>query len=105
MALIGALFTVGVCWALGRLLFHRLSVRLHRTEHDLLACLAGAPLLSLAVFALSCVGLARTPVFLLFGALFWFVRKPFAGTPLPTVPRRWRLLFLSAFAFYGVIYL
>jgi hypothetical protein len=101
LTLFGAVFTAAVCWALGLLLFRRLGIALRPVEHDLLAGLSGAALLSLAVFLLCTLKLARTPVFLGLGVGLIVLARPRWG-------RRLRLpspVFLIPFAFYSVIYL
>ena len=50
--LFGAGFTVATAWALGRILFDRLQIRLRRLEHEVLAGIVGSALLSLLVFGL-----------------------------------------------------
>jgi hypothetical protein len=96
--LFGALFTAAVCWALGRMMFHRLGIELKQVEHDLLAALTGAAILSLAVFLLCVVKAARTPVFLAFGLTLPLVRKTSQQRDaLPPLPRFWKFLFAAAF--------
>jgi len=105
--LFGASFTVAVMWALGCFLFRKLDIRLNRLEHDLLAAATGGALLSFVVFLLCVAGLARTPVFLVFGlaalAVGWNPRK--AGKALLSIPRLWRWVFLVPFVFYALVYL
>ncbi|MGD1072976.1 MAG: glycosyltransferase family 39 protein [Bryobacteraceae bacterium] len=105
--LFGVLFTAAVCWALGRILFHRLGIELKRTEHDLLAAVAGASLLSLAVFILCALKSARPPVFLWLGMIPLLVirRTRHPSDPLPPLPQLWKALFAAAFAFYALLYL
>lgn len=99
----GALFTALVCLALGRLLFERLGVEADSFEHNLLAGICGSALLSLIVFLLCTVSMARTWVFLAVGmsavTVSW-LRCP---------PRRFAVrvpwLFGIPFAFYTVVYL
>ena len=77
-------------WALGRLLFSRLQIRLHALEHDLLAFVAGGALLSFLVFMLCAAHAARTSIFLATGivilALNWRFGARSAGS-LPKLPR------------------
>jgi hypothetical protein len=106
MILFGALFTAAVCWALGRILFHRLGIDLKQIEHDLLAAVAGASILSLAVFVLCVLKAARTPVFLAFGLTLLLVKRTSQPRDrLPPFPRFWKFLFAAAFAFYALLYL
>jgi hypothetical protein len=110
----GAAFTAAVCWSLGRLLFARMRIALSRIEHDLLAGITGAPLLSLLVFALCATGLARVPVMWIVGlsalAACWRWGGIAAGPGItravfPALPRLWRWIIGLPVAFYGVIYL
>ncbi len=106
--LFGALFTAAVCWALGLLLFRRLAVVLRPLEHDLLAALNGAAILSSAVFLLCTLKLARPPVFLGFGTGLIALARPhlrFRRGPGSASHPAWRWLFIVPFAFYGLIYL
>ena len=113
--LFGAAFTVAVCIALGRLLLTRLGLRFYRGEAHVFAFLAGAPCLSVLVFLLASVGLARKSVFLAAGlaalALAWWFRGTgthAVGTrpvqPLPALPRFWRHLFWAVFGVFTLIY-
>ena len=114
MHALGAIFTLTVCWALGRILFHTLGIRLKRGEHDLLAGVTGAPLLSLLVFVLCTVRMARTPVFLLVGILpvalavwQWHTARGHRkqADAFPPLPPLWRWLFATGFVFYALLYL
>jgi len=86
-----ALFTAAVCWALERLLFRRLGINLRRGEHDLLAAVTGAAMLSLAVFLLCSVKMARTTVFAAFGVAILFMRRRKAAADIQADPARWGL--------------
>ncbi len=98
----GALFTAAVCLAFGRLLFRALNIRLKNQEHNLLAAVCGAALLSTLVFLLCALKLARTPVFLCAGLAIPFAfRGPRAASAKPRIS----LLFAIPFVFYTVIYL
>lgn len=111
MTLIGALFTALTAWASGRLLFARLGIALHRIEHDALAGVCGSALLSLAVFALSAMKLARVPVFAAVGiaaigaVVLYPKARRFPAERFPSLPRLWRWIFLAPFAFYALLYL
>ena len=48
----GAAFTCAAAWSIGRFLFSRLRISLRRIEHELLAGVTGAAILSLVVFSL-----------------------------------------------------
>jgi hypothetical protein len=112
--LFGAAFTVAVMWAIGRLLFRSLRIRLYSVEHRLLAAITGGALLSFSIFILCAIGAARTPVFLVLGisalALNWRYGAAPAGdfaplAPLPRLSTPWKFLFSAPFAFYAVLYL
>jgi hypothetical protein len=106
--LFGAAFTVAVMWAMGRLLFRRLAIRLSAVEHDLLAFITGGALLSFVVFILCAINAARTPVFLVLGiaalALNWRFGTGATGR-LPRLPLPWTFLFAAPFAIYALLYL
>ncbi len=105
----GASFTAIVCWAFGCLAFRTLRIRLARLEHDLLASVVGAALLSTLIFGLSLFHLVYTPALLAIGVLAvvgqWRFQYPTPATRLPTIDLRWRILFLIPFSLYAVIYL
>ncbi len=98
----GALFTAAVCLAFGRILFRALDIRFRKAEHNLLAGVTGAVLLSTLVFLLCALKLARTPVFLGTGLAIPFAfRKP----RVHAAAGRISLLFAIPFAFYAFLYL
>jgi len=110
--LFGAGFTVGACWAAGRLLLHRLALRFYLAEGHLLAFVTGSACWSAVVFCLTALGLAREAVFLAAGALviagaLWVGRdgslRP--ADRLPVLPRFWKTLFALVFAIYAALYL
>ncbi len=107
----GVLFTVAVCFALGRLLFRVLGIHLRRGEHNLLAGVMGTPLLSLLVFVLCALRVATPPVFLTLGllsigtAVLVFRKERHKAEPLPPISAYWKSLFLIAFALYALVYL
>jgi len=107
--LFGAVFTIAVSVALGRILLVRLDVRLYRQEEHVLALVCGAPLLSALVFVLCSAGLARKGVFLAVGAAIlilawrsgaWAAR----GASLEPLSRGWKALFAGVFAVFLVLY-
>lgn len=106
--LFGATFTVVVMWALGRLLFARLRIRLRSTEHDLLAFVAGGAILSILVFILCSIDAARTWVFLVLGTaalvLNWRFGASSDGTS-KALPASWKLLFTVPFIIYALLYI
>ncbi len=100
----GALFTAVVCLALGRILFRILEIRLNRAEHQLLAGVCGAALLSVLVFLLCALTLAWTPVFLVFGIVA-IAGAVAVRVRIPAPPSGIPVLFGIPFVFYGAIYL
>jgi hypothetical protein len=107
--LFGAAFTVGVCLAAGTLLLRALPVRLYRQEERIIAFVTGSALLSLLVFLLCSVHLARKGVFLALGLAILamaFVRGAHRGQGdrLPPVSRGWRLFFWIPYAAFGLWY-
>ena len=105
----GAAFTSAVSWSIGRVLFARLRLRLRNAEHELLAGVAGAALLSLLVFLLCATHLARIPVFWLVGlaalVLNWRMGVGAADSQPEPLPRLWQWLVGLPFAFYALLYL
>jgi hypothetical protein len=108
--LFGFLFTAAACWAAGALLLALLPVGLYRGERRLFAFLAGAALLSLLVFCLAALQLARGRVFLAAGILLIGLALARGAhragdDPLPPVPRRWKALLVIVLAVFGAWYL
>jgi hypothetical protein len=112
----GAGFTSAVSWSIGRFLFARLRITLRRIEHELLAGLTGAAVLSLIVFLLCAAHLALIPVFWAIGlaalALNWKAMNwkyggasGDGGTGANPLPRMWKWLIGLVFAFYALLYL
>ena len=109
----GAVFTAAVAWSIGRFLFARLRIALRRMEHELLAAVTGAAVLSLLVFLLCAVNLARIPVFWAVGltavGLNWKFGIQTAGHHTDDrsfpLPRLWKWLYALPFAFYALLYL
>lgn len=108
-AVCGAVFTVGVCLALGSLLLRRLRLEFHRLEGTLFAFITGSACLSLAVFVLSVLHEARLGVFLTGGcgamlAAFWLARRDRPRDMLPAAPRAWEAVFFTVFAAFFACY-
>lgn len=106
--LFGAAFTVAVMWAIGRLLFARLEIRLHAIEHDLLAFITGGAALSFCLFVLCALNAARTPVFLVAGIAALALNWRFGAKPkgqLAAMPPFWKWLFAALFAAGAIVYL
>jgi hypothetical protein len=106
----GAIFTVGTCWSLGKILLDRLRLRFHSLEELFFRFILGAACFSLIVFCLTAVSLARTWIFLVAGAIpmVLAVRSRNPGEkpdPLPPLALTWKLAFGIVFAVYGVFYL
>lgn len=100
--LFGAGFTVATAWALGRILFDRLQIRLRRLEHEVLAGIVGSALLSLLVFGLCALGLVWTASFWVVGgvALYFNYRVKVAGRV--EWPGAW---WFAVFGVYAFVYL
>jgi hypothetical protein len=106
--LFGALFTVATAWALGMLLFRKLSLALGVWEERLLAFVAGSACLSAIMFILSATRLVRRGILLavalaiigyaIYSGAFRGKGKQF--TPLPPV---WRWVFGLCFAAFTYI--
>ena len=109
-AMAGAVFTVGVCWALGTLILHWLQLDFHRLEGSLIAFVTGSGCLSLAVFVLCVIHQARLPIFLVGGsaavaAAGWIVRKSPGAKSLPAVRLGWKLVFTTIYVAFFLCYL
>ncbi len=100
--LFGAGFTIATAWAIGRLAFERLRIRLQPLEHDLLAGVTGAALLSLLIFGLCSTGLVWTASFVVLGAVALLLNYRFGGKSQWVRPNLWWLL---VFAVYAYVYL
>lgn len=78
-------------------------------EHDLLAGVTGAAILSLLVFLLCATHLARIPVFWVAGlgalTLNWKYGVGPANGRRERLPRMWKWIFGAPFAFYALLYL
>jgi hypothetical protein len=110
LILAGAFLTAGASLSAGLLLFQRLSIVFYRQEVYPYAFVTGAALFSLLIFLLNAAGLAYTWTFVAAAAIViaaclqsraWRRRGP----SLPALPRAWSILFASAMAVYGVLYL
>jgi hypothetical protein len=84
----GAALTAAASWSIGRLLFTRLRIELRRLEHELLAGIAGAALLSLLIFFVCAAHLAYVPVFWVIGFAALGLNWKFAGRPTEEPPAR-----------------
>ncbi|HWB87227.1 MAG TPA: discoidin domain-containing protein [Bryobacteraceae bacterium] len=105
----GALFTVAVCAAAGKLILARLRLEFHRLEAMLVAFVAGAACTSFATFFLCVTHQARKGFFLWPGLLLiiWALRAPAlrrSAVPWKPIPRAWKLLFLVVFTSFFIIY-
>jgi hypothetical protein len=107
--LFGASFTVATAWALGALLLRRLAAALSRLEACLVAIIVGSACLSIVVFGLCAVNLARKGVYLGFGLLtialaVRYTRRAFRSEPFPALPPAWKWLFVAVFITLTVLY-
>src|SRR5581483_3301229 len=108
--LFGAIFTVATAHALGPLLLRATAIDLYREEQDLLGFIIGSAVLSLIVFLLATLGLARKGVFLALGTLliaaaFRYASRRGAAPRFPPLPRLWKRFFVAAFGAFTVYYL
>ena len=107
--LFGALLTVVTALAIGRTILRRARVDLYRGEEDALGFVVGSAILSLVVFALSAMGVARRGVFLAIAAAAILIAVR-AGAyrnvrpPFKPLPRFWRNLFFAGFTVFTVLY-
>lgn len=109
LALAGAMFTLATSIAAGRLLLHRLHVKLARSETLPFSLIAGAPLVSLFVFATLAAGLCYPPLLWAAGAATcaaaWFRTRGTAGPDtLPPIPLPARMVFLAGYAAFTCCY-
>jgi hypothetical protein len=106
----GWLLTVLASWCAGKLLFRRLSVRLHRLEEDVMAFLLGSACLSTLIFLICVIHLAYKPVFLtvalaaIAAGIQQRIWQP-SGESLPRLSGAWRLLFYTVYVFFAGVYL
>jgi hypothetical protein len=103
--LLGASLTCATAWAMGRVLLARGCVALRREEEPVLAFLCGAPLLSLAVFALAALHLAYPAVFGAFAGLAICAGLRSRPERTPSEPMQLRWFALLPFAAFFVLYL
>jgi hypothetical protein len=106
--LFGALFTITTSWALGMLLFRKLSLVFHAWEERLLAFVAGSACLSAIMFVLSATRLVRRGVLLVLAlAIIGYAAYSGAfritGKPFPPLSRLWRCVFGVGFAVFTYI--
>ena len=110
LILFGALFAAATAIALGRLLLRFTDIELYQQERDILGFITGSAVLSLVVFLLATVGLARKGAFLIVGLLaigaafrYGAPRKPYAS--FRPLPRAWKWFFVAVFSAFTVYYL
>lgn len=105
----GAIFTAATAWSIGRVLFARLRIALRGLEHELLAGMTGAALLSLMVFGLCAVRGALIPVFWVMGLAALALNFRFGARPESktgnALPGWWKWLCALPFLFYALLYL
>jgi 4-amino-4-deoxy-L-arabinose transferase-like glycosyltransferase len=107
--LLAFVLTALTSMSLGLLLLRGLRLRLHRIEHQVLAYLCGAALLSLAVFLLAAAhlvykGVLLTVAMLSVAACVYTRAWRDGGAPLPPVPRPWLGLLAVVYAVFGYAY-
>ena len=107
--LFGAAFTSVVAWSIGRFLFSRLRIALTRVEHEVLAGITGAALLSLVVFLLCATHLAFIPVFWAVGlaaiAVNWKFGTASDSSTSDPLPLWCKWLFAVPVVYFAVVYL
>lgn len=108
--LFGALFTVAVCMAAGRLVLRGSHGVLFREEQNVLAFLTGAAVLSGTLFALAALHLIYKGVLLVVGLMIVGAAlrtRAFRPSPdtLPALPAFWRWTFRTVFSVFFVLYL
>src|SRR5262249_24459253 len=95
--------------AAGRLLFRLLKIELYAQEERFHAFTAGAGILSIAIFLLSAVRLARKSAFLVVGiamiAARWKYLRGARPPELPPEPPPWSIAFRLFYAVFGAVYL
>lgn len=106
--LFGALFTVATAWALGMLLFRKLSLVLGLWEERLLAFVAGSACLSAIMFVLSATRLVRRGILLvlavaIIGYAVYSGAFRSTGKRFPPIPKLWLWVFGVGFAAFTYI--
>ncbi|MBX9602003.1 MAG: discoidin domain-containing protein [Bryobacteraceae bacterium] len=109
LALAGAMFTVAACMAAGRLLLQTLRIKLARSETLPIALIAGAPPVSLFVFATLAAGVCHPPLLWAAGiavcAAAWLrTRGMGSAEALPATPLPARIVFLAGYAAFTACY-
>src|SRR3954447_4348191 len=107
--LFGAVFTVLVSVAAGRVLLRASRITLTACEEDPIAFVAGSAVLSIVVFLLLTIGLGRKGIFLGVGvavlAAAWrYGAHRRATARFPVMPALWRWLFAAVFAAFTFLY-
>jgi hypothetical protein len=107
--LFGALMTVAVSTALGKLLLGGLGLHFRRAEGYIFSFVTGSACLSLLVFALAATHAARKGVFIILGlaaigAAFARRRAPLEDKPRPPLARYWKPLFGTLFVLFTYLY-
>jgi hypothetical protein len=107
--LFGSLLTVITALALGRVLLRLIPLDLYRDEENALGFVAGSGALSLIIFGLCTVGLARKGVFLGLAAAalalaYWRGAHKNIRPRFTPLPRWWRRMFLGVFAVFTILY-
>ncbi len=108
--LLAATFTIVSAMAAGRLFLKSVHFRGDRAEHVLFSFATGSALLSLAVFALAALRIARWESFLMLGsgliaAALWRCGWQFGKGQFPALGRIPKLLFLLPFLVFSYVYL
>jgi 4-amino-4-deoxy-L-arabinose transferase-like glycosyltransferase len=102
--LFGAGLTVVAATAAGRLLLSRAKLPFDRGEHLLFSFLTGSAVLSLLVFLLCTLGLARKGVFLAAGLCLLATWRRSAAPSGAPIPRPWKILLFTVGGAYAGLY-
>jgi hypothetical protein len=106
--LFGALFTIAIAYALGRVFLQRLRCKLTREEELIFGFVAGAPILSLLIFVLASAHLIYDGALFAMGlAILGYAWKqhafPFSAERLPALPRLWQWVFWPIYTVFAVV--
>lgn len=93
-----------------QIVLRNIGLKLYRSEQRFFAFVGGAACLSVIVYALTSVGLARKAVFIPAGMLiliagFWRGVHRDTSPDLPPIPRLWKLAFWAIYLTFGWLYL
>jgi len=112
--LFGAALTIATAWALGAILFRKLAIAFSRLEYHCLAFVAGSACLSAIDFVLAATHLVHKVILLAIAAAsigYAFFSgahrssgKQASGKQAEALPRVWKLMFVTVFGAFTVLY-